>query len=79
VLCITHLPQVAARADAHVVIAKADSGSGVRTTLTALHGEAEVEDEIVRMLGADATDTAAREHVRRLRSGAAAVVEAARY
>lgn len=67
VLCITHLPQVAARADAHVVIAKEETGSGVRTTLTGLRGEDAVVDELVRMLGADAEDQAAREHVRQLR------------
>ncbi len=69
VLCITHLPQVAARADAHVVIEKSDAGVGVRTTLTALAGEREVEDEIVRMLGANENDDAAREHARQLRAG----------
>ncbi|MCW2928611.1 MAG: recN [Thermoleophilia bacterium] len=67
VLCITHLPQVAARADAHVVIEKSDAGSGVRTSLHALSGEDAVVDELVRMLGADATDDAAREHARQLR------------
>ena len=67
VLCITHLPQVAARADSHVVIAKGGSGNGVRTSLATLRGEADVEDELVRMLGADATDDAAREHARQLR------------
>ncbi len=67
VLCITHLPQVAARADAHVVIEKSDQGSGVRTSLTAVRGEDAVLDELVRMLGADATDAAAREHARQLR------------
>jgi DNA repair protein RecN (Recombination protein N) len=67
VLCITHLPQVAARADAHVVIEKADAGAGVRTTLTAVRGEDAVLDELVRMLGADASDDAAREHARQLR------------
>ena len=67
VLCITHLPQVAARADAHVVIAKSDQGAGVRTTLSGLRGEDAVIDELVRMLGADETDEAAREHARQLR------------
>ncbi len=67
VLCITHLPQVAARADAHVVIEKADHGAGVRTTLSSVRGEDAVLDELVRMLGADATDDAAREHARQLR------------
>jgi DNA repair protein RecN (Recombination protein N) len=67
VLCITHLPQVAARADSHVVIEKAETSAGARTTLHRLRGEEAVEAELVRMLGADADDTAAREHVRQLR------------
>lgn len=67
VVCITHLPQVAARADAHVVIAKGDTGAGVRTTLTGINGEDAVLDELVRMLGADPEDAAAREHARQLR------------
>jgi DNA repair protein RecN (Recombination protein N) len=66
VLCITHLPQVAARADASVVISKS-AGDEVRTTLTALRGEDEVRAELVRMLGADADDAAACEHARQLR------------
>jgi DNA repair protein RecN (Recombination protein N) len=67
VLCITHLPQVAGRADAHVVIEKHRSGSDVRTTLRALPDETAVVDELVRMLGADADDDAARDVVRQLR------------
>lgn len=66
VLCITHLPQVAARADASVVISKS-AGDAVRTTLTALHDEHEVQAELVRMLGADPDDAAANEHARQLR------------
>ncbi|MBC7459777.1 MAG: DNA repair protein RecN, partial [Thermoleophilia bacterium] len=67
VLCITHLPQVAARADAHVVIEKHQTGAEVRTTLRALPDEAAVVDELVRMLGADSADDAARDVVRQLR------------
>jgi DNA repair protein RecN (Recombination protein N) len=65
VLCITHLPQVATAADRHFRIAK-DAGDGVaRTTVDDLDGEALV-GEIVRMLGADDGDRAAREHARTL-------------
>jgi DNA repair protein RecN (Recombination protein N) len=67
VLCITHLPQVAARADAHVVIEKSETGDGVRTSLHRLRGEDAVVEELTRMLGADVSDDAAREHVRQLR------------
>jgi len=67
VICITHLPQVAARADAHVVIEKHETSAGVRTELTARAGEDAVLDELTRMLGADVDDVAAREHARQLR------------
>lgn len=68
VLCITHLPQVAARADSHVVIEKSASGGDtVRTKLVPLPDEAAVEAELVRMLGADHDDDAALVHVRQLR------------
>ncbi|MCW2960832.1 MAG: repair protein RecN, partial [Thermoleophilia bacterium] len=67
VVCITHLPQVAARADAHIVIEKATTDVGVRTTLRPVDGEPAVLDELVRMLGADTDDAAAREHALQLR------------
>jgi len=63
VICITHLPQVAARADDHVVITK-QSGA---TSLATLHGDDQVLDELCRMLGAEAGDAAAREHAQQLR------------
>ena len=67
VLCITHLPQVAARADTHVVIEKGEHDGSVRTNLRRLPDESAVLGELTRMLGADATDDAAREHARQLR------------
>ena len=61
VLCVTHLPQVAALADRHLRISKLTDGRTTRTQVTALSGAARVE-EIARMLGGiDITDTA-REH-----------------
>ena len=63
VICITHLPQVAARADAHVVIEK----SAGTTTLHNLHGEDAIIGELCRMLGADVSDEAARTHAMELR------------
>jgi DNA repair protein RecN (Recombination protein N) len=65
VLCITHLPQVASVADRHFRIAKDTSREPARTTVTWLAGGALV-GEIVRMLGADDGDRAAREHARTL-------------
>jgi DNA repair protein RecN (Recombination protein N) len=65
VLCITHLPQVAAHADHHFRIAKDGSGEAAITTVTQLRRDAVVE-ELVRMLGADDADRAARRHAREL-------------
>jgi DNA repair protein RecN (Recombination protein N) len=50
VLCITHLPQIAARADRHFHIEKRVDRGRTRTRVTALDAEARVE-EIARMLG----------------------------
>jgi DNA repair protein RecN (Recombination protein N) len=65
VLCITHLPQVAAHADRHFRIAKDGGGETAITTVTHLRRDAVVA-ELVRMLGADETDRAARRHAREL-------------
>jgi DNA repair protein RecN (Recombination protein N) len=66
-LCITHLPQVAALAQRHFTIAKesVSGGGAARTTVTALDGDG-VLGELVRMLGADDGDRAARGHAREL-------------
>lgn len=56
VLCITHLPQIAASADTHFQIEKRVEGGRTRTTVARLDAAARVE-EIGRMLGgADVTD-----------------------
>ena len=65
ILCITHLPQVAALADRHFTIVKDGSRSMALTTVAQLEGEA-VVDELVRMLGADGDDAAAHGHAREL-------------
>jgi DNA repair protein RecN (Recombination protein N) len=65
VLCITHLPQVAAMAARHFTIAKDNTSSPARTTVSALAGEA-VVGELVRMLGAGEGDRAASQHARQL-------------
>ncbi len=66
VLCITHLPQVAAHAQRHFRIAKDGSGTTATTTVTALGAGDDVLGELVRMLGADEGDKAARSHAREL-------------
>ena len=65
VLCITHLPQVAALADRHFTIVKDTGVMPATTTVTALDGD-QVVGELVRMLGGGAGDRAASEHAREL-------------
>jgi DNA repair protein RecN (Recombination protein N) len=50
VLCITHLPQVAAAASAQFVVAKQYAGDRTTSLLTAVTGKSRIE-EIARMLG----------------------------
>ena len=65
VLCITHLPQVAALAARHFTIAKDTSAAPARTTVSALDHDG-VVGELVRMLGAGEGDRAATRHARQL-------------
>jgi DNA repair protein RecN (Recombination protein N) len=60
VLVITHLPQIAARADHHLVVSKAARQGIATSDVQALHGEDRI-GEIARMLG-DAEGEAARRH-----------------
>jgi DNA repair protein RecN (Recombination protein N) len=69
VLCITHLPQIASLAARHFSIAKDVDAEPAHTTVRELR-EAEVVGELVRMLGADADDVAARRHAKELRRAA---------
>lgn len=50
VLCITHLPQIAAVADAHYLIEKSASDNNTKTEITSLDEEASVS-ELARLLG----------------------------
>ena len=50
VICITHLPQIAAVADYHYLIQKTAEDDHVRTWITALDDDASVR-ELARMLG----------------------------
>jgi DNA repair protein RecN (Recombination protein N) len=57
VLCVTHLPQVAAGADRHFLVVKREQGGRTVTTVERLDSEAQVL-EMARMLGgAQVTDT----------------------
>ena len=55
VLCITHLPQIAALADGHFRIEKSAADETALTTVEALEGDGVVE-ELMRMLGAETSD-----------------------
>ena len=50
VICITHLPQIAAAADSHFLISKETDGRTVKTDIALLDEEASVQ-ELARMLG----------------------------
>ena len=70
VLCVTHLPQVAALADRHLRISKLTDGRTTRTQVTPLSGATRIE-EIARMLGGiDITDTARGHAAEMLAAGA---------
>jgi DNA repair protein RecN (Recombination protein N) len=70
VLCITHLPQVAALSSRHFTIAKDAGTMPATTTVTELGGDA-IVGELVRMLGAGEGDRAAKQHARQLLRAAA--------
>ena len=65
VFVVTHLPQVASRADAHLLVEKGGGGGITTTVVRTLVQEARVE-EIARMLGGDPDSEASREHAREL-------------
>jgi DNA repair protein RecN (Recombination protein N) len=65
VLCITHLPQVAALATTHLRVAKAARGGRTIATVEALDAEARVE-ELARMAGGARVTEATRQHAREL-------------
>jgi DNA repair protein RecN (Recombination protein N) len=59
VLCITHLPQIAALADAHFVVDKSEARGRTHTTMRKLTPSERV-DEIARMIGGITVGAAAR-------------------
>jgi DNA repair protein RecN (Recombination protein N) len=70
VLVVTHLPQVAAYADAQIVVEKRTSGARTVTTARALDADARIQ-EIARMLSGGASETGLA-HARELLDGALA-------
>ncbi|UFS70543.1 DNA repair protein RecN [Geomonas sp. RF6] len=65
VLAITHLPQVAARADQHLRVEKVVQDGRTTTAVTPLLGEERVT-EVARMLGAARVTEKTREHAREM-------------
>ncbi len=65
VLCVTHLPQVAAHADQHFRVVKTGRENSVATTLDRL-GATERVDELARMLAGSAITAKTRAHAKEL-------------
>lgn len=71
VLCITHLPQIAAMADRHYVIEKSSTEDNTITDIKNLSGE-ESLGELARLLGSDILTEAALSNAREMRAQAVA-------
>jgi DNA repair protein RecN (Recombination protein N) len=70
VFAISHLPQIAARAHHHIVVAKGARGGVTSADITVLEGSSRV-NEIARMLGGDPDSKISRAHARELLETAA--------
>ncbi len=77
VLCITHLPQIAVRADTHFQLDKRVDSTRTSTTVRRLDPDARV-DEIARMLGGSAITEGLRASAREMLRGAGAGGESER-
>ncbi len=65
VLCVTHLPQVAARADWQWQVSKGIERGVLKSRVTALDADARVE-ELARMLGGVEITAITRQHAREM-------------
>ena len=65
VLAVTHLPQVAACADHHLLVSKHSNAQGTASQVTALHADARV-NEIARMLGGEKLSPTTLAHAREM-------------
>ncbi len=65
VLCVTHLPQVAAFADQHYRVTKSGSGDGVESALARMT-DAERVEELARMLGGTQVTAKTRAHAKEM-------------
>ena len=71
VLCVTHLPQVAALGHAHLHVAKTVEGKSTRTQISALDAKGRNE-ELARMLGGVEIGREARAHAKKMLENAGA-------
>lgn len=74
VLCITHLPQIAAFADNHIHIEKENAGGRTVTVLTVLDREGRIR-ELMRMTAGDSRSRAASDNAAELLAAADSVKE----
>ncbi len=70
VICITHLPQIAAMADNHFMIEKKSGGASTQTSIYEL-SEDEILGELARMLGGDVITDSTLANARELKDMAA--------
>jgi DNA repair protein RecN (Recombination protein N) len=70
VFAISHLPQIAARAHHHIVVAKGAKGGVTTADISVLEGTSRV-NEIARMLGGDPESKVSRAHAKELLESAA--------
>ena len=65
VLCVTHLPQIAALADHHLAVRKHVARGRTLTGVDAL-SESDRVEEVARMLGGETITATARQHAREM-------------
>lgn len=70
VLCVTHLPQVAARADHHLMVSKDTQDGATQSRIALLDHDSRV-GEVARMLGGVTLTDATRQHAREMLAGSA--------
>ena len=71
IICITHLPQIAAMADSHFLISKKVKDGMTLSSIDVLDDESSIL-ELARMVGADKVDASATEHAYNMRAQALA-------
>jgi DNA repair protein RecN (Recombination protein N) len=77
VLCVTHLPQVAAYADRHLAVSKSVRGGRTRAVIDELEGDARV-GELAKMLGGKRATATSRRHATELLDAAGRITRGPR-